>query len=268
MILAGLALQAFHGSGEAGLQPAGGRSAAMAHASVSLFDPWAITNNQAGMARCTTLMCGMYAENRFLLKELGYQAGFVLLPARPGVAGFSFVRFGFGAYNENRAGLSYARSFGQHFHAGVQLAYSYLFCNEKSYRYSQVSFEAGVITQITGDLFLGVHVVDPVTWMAGKHGGIHTEYALLQMGLSYLLSDKIILSVQAEKDPVADIQFMAGFEYQISPALSFRSGIRTHPVQVAFGTGTRWHKLFIDLSATMHQQLGWFPQVSLHFVTR
>lgn len=268
LILIAFVVQSTLESAAIGLKPAGGRSAAMAQASVALFDPWAIINNQAGTVSCTTLVFGIYAENRFLLNELSYQAGFILIPAKPGVAGLSFTRFGHNAYNENRAGLSFARSFGQHFHAGLQLDYSYVFFKEKSYRRSQLSFEAGIITRITRDLFLAVHVVDPVTWMAGENGGFVTENALIQMGLGYHLSDKIILAVQAEKDPVADIQFMAGFEYELSPSITFRSGVMAHPVQVTFGTGIHWNRVYMDLSAAMHQQLGWYPQVSIHYVSR
>lgn len=265
MVSALMALRGFAGTGSI---PAGGRSAALAQASIALFDPWGILNNQAGMVSCSTLVCGIYAENRFMMKELGYQAGFLLIPARPGVAGLSFTRYGHAAYNENELGITYARSFGLHFHAGLQLTYSFIFAMEKEYRYSQAGFAAGIITQLTPDLFLALHIVDPVNWQTGKNGGIRTGNSLLQMGMAYHLSEKIVLTAQAEKEPAGSIQVMAGFEYQLSPALTFRSGIMAHPVQVSFGTGTHWKRLFIDLSATMHQQLGWFPQVSLRFVAR
>jgi hypothetical protein len=267
-ILLGIVLQNFSGSAAAGFQPSGGRSAAMANASVTLFDPWGIINNQAGIVNCSTLVFGIYGENRFLMKELGYQAGFILIPLKPGVAGLSFARYGYTVYNENRVGLTFARSFGDHFHSGIQLVYNYCYFNEKRYRLNQVTFEAGFITQINRDLCLALHVTDPLTLTAGKQPAFTSRYALIQLGASLQLSDRIILLFQAEKDLASDLQFMAGFEYRLSPLVSFRSGFTAHPVQLTFGTGTQWNKLIIDVAATMHQQLGWFPQVSLHFIAR
>lgn len=53
---------------------------------------------------------------------------------------------------------------------------------------------------------------------------------------------------------------MAGFEYELSPLVCFRSGVMSHPVQLTFGSGIQWHRLHFDVSATMHQHLGWFPR--------
>ena len=252
-----------------GFQPAGGRSAAMAHASATLFDPWGIINNQAGIAKCTSLTIGIHGENRFLMKELGYQAGYVLVPAKHlGVAGLSFTRFGYSAFTTNRAGLTVARSFGENVHCGLQLVCEFNQLREKAYRQKQVTFEAGIIASISRNLCLALHIIDPLTLVGGEQNGFTARHGLLQMGTSLNLSDRIILVLQAEKAIVGEPRFMAGFEYRLSHLACFRTGVMSHPVQLTFGSGIQWHQLFIDIAASMHQHLGWFPQVSLHYVPK
>lgn len=268
-VLLGIGLLTVQGSAGIGFQPAGGRSAAMAHASAALFDPWGIINNQAGIVRCTSLTIGIHGENRFLMKELGYQAGFVLVPSKHlGVAGLSFTRFGYSVFSTNRAGLTLARSFGENFHCGLQLVCEFSQFREKGYRQKRVSFEAGMIARINRDLCLALHIIDPLTFVAGEKNGFTSRDGLLQIGSSLEISERISLVIQAEKELISEPRFMAGFEYRLSHLVCFRSGVMSRPVQLTFGSGIQWHRLFIDVAASMHQQLGWFPQVSLHYISR
>jgi hypothetical protein len=268
-MLMGSVLLAVQGSAGSGFQPAGGRSAAMAHASAALFDPWGIINNQAGIVSCTSLTIGIHGENRFLMKELGYQAGFVLVPLKHmGVGGLSFTRFGYSAFSSNRAGLTLARSFGENFHCGLQLVCEFSQFRGKGYRQKRVSFEAGMIARISRDLCLALHITDPLTFVAGEEKRFTYREGLLQMATSLEISDRIILVLQAEKEIISEPRFMAGFEYKLSHLVCFRSGVMSYPVQLTFGSGIQWHRLFIDVAASMHQQLGWFPQVSLHYISK
>lgn len=264
VIVAVIMLLAVQRSAATGFQPAGGRPAALAHASAALFDPWGIINNQAGIAKCTNLAIGFYGENRFLMKELGCQAGFVIVPLNHrGVTGISFTRFGYSACSLNRTGLTFARSFGEHVHSGIQLVYEFSHFREKGYGQQRVSFEAGVIASVGHDLLLALHIIDPLTFVTGEGNGFTSRDGLLQMGVSLEISDRILLVFQAEKNLISDPRFMAGFEYELSPLVCFRSGVMSHPVQLTFGSGIQWHRLHLDVSATMHQHLGWFPQVSI-----
>lgn len=246
--------------------PAGSRSAAVAHASVALSDPWSILNNQAGMASMRFLACGVYAENRYLLKELGYQAGFILLPARPGILGLSFSRFGFQAFNENRMGLAFARSFGHRFSIGIQMKYAIILPAELVGRNNYVSFEAGMNYHITPDLVLGMHLSDPLVLFVKDKTGVDFQMTRIRMGLSYFISGRVTLVVEGNKNLDDPMSIRAGMEYSLSRSVCFRSGLMTNPVQVTFGTGYVLGRIVIDFSAAIHQQLGWYPQLSVHFV--
>ena len=54
--------------------PLGARSAALGGASVTLTDLWSTQNNQAGLAKLDTIEVGVYAQRKFLLPQLGYNA--------------------------------------------------------------------------------------------------------------------------------------------------------------------------------------------------
>jgi hypothetical protein len=60
----------------------GGRSAGMGNASVTFSDGFSVFANQAGLARLQTLDAGLYAENRFMLKDLGMYALAVGIPTK------------------------------------------------------------------------------------------------------------------------------------------------------------------------------------------
>ncbi|TVQ90189.1 MAG: hypothetical protein EA393_06355, partial [Bacteroidetes bacterium] len=88
--------------------PFGGRAAGMGNAAVTLYDFWAISHNQAGLAKMQNIAAGVYFENRFLIEELNFGAGAVVYPTPSGVLGFNFTYFGFELYNESKLGLAYA----------------------------------------------------------------------------------------------------------------------------------------------------------------
>ena len=101
----------------------GSRSVAMGGVSVTLTDLWAVNNNQAGLGFVTELSGGIYYENRFLLKETAYKGGVFVLPTKVGAIGVSVTSFGYSAYSETKAGISYGQRFGDKFSIGMQLNY-------------------------------------------------------------------------------------------------------------------------------------------------
>lgn len=92
----------------------------MGNASVAISDLWSAFNNQAGLAWLETSHAGVYYENRFLMKELGYKE-LVAYPLKSGTIGLSFNHFGYSAYNESKIGLAFAKAFGKYLAFGLQL---------------------------------------------------------------------------------------------------------------------------------------------------
>ena len=251
----------------------GGRSAALANSSVTLNDFWSVHNNQAGLAYFDHIAVGFYYENRFMVKELGLRAGAFILPTKSGVFGLNYNYFGYTKYNEQKIGLAYSRAFGDRFSVGLQLDYLTTRIAEDYGSKNTFTFELGIRTKLSENFVIAVHVYNPIGVK------IENEYnekipTIFKLGLSYQLSDKLLLALETEKDLIYKPLLRAGVEYKIVEQAIVRMGYSTLPSTTgsqnfsisslyAFGFGLNLKKLVIDFSSTVHQTLGWSPQISI-----
>lgn len=240
----------------------GGRTAGMANAAVSLYDFWAVSHNQAGLARLESTTAGVYFENKFLLDALSFGAAAVAYPTSSGVLAFSFTHFGFDLYSENKVGLGFARDFSDRFSAGVQLNYHHSRLAEDYGSSGNVTFELGAIFEILPDLHIGAHLFNPARAKVADYANERIP-TILRTGFSYTFSEKVIVVLEAEQSTEQKATFKAGFDYQIVDHFSIRGGVGTHPTSNAFGFGFRMGKLQIDLASSYHYVLGYSPQASL-----
>ena len=255
--------------------PIGGRSAAMANSSVTLNDFWSVHNNQAGMAAYNNIAVGLYYENRFMLKELSLRAGAFVLPTKSGVFGLTYNYFGYTSYNEQKIGLAYARAFGEYFSMGLQLDYLSTRIAEEYGSSNNFTFELGIRSKISEGFVLAAHVFNPIGVK------IEDEYnervpTIFKLGLSYELSDNLLFTLETEKDLNYKPLIRGGLEYKIVEQAIVRIGYSTLPATTgsqnfsisslyAFGFGLNLKKLQIEFSSTIHQTLGWSPQISIQY---
>lgn len=258
-----------------GNTPIGGRSAALANSSVTLTDFWSVHNNQAGLANFNNISVGFFYENWFMVQELGLRAGAFVLPTKSGVFGLNYNYFGYTKYNEQKIGLAYARAFGENFSMGLQLDYLSTRIAEDYGSNSTFTFELGIRTQLSEGFVIAAHVYNPI----GAH--IENEYnenipTIFKLGLSYQLSDKFLFALETEKDLEYKPLIRGGIEYVIVKQAIVRIGYSTLPSTsgsqnfsissfYAFGFGLNLEKLKIDFSSTIHQTLGWSPQISITY---
>lgn len=242
--------------------PVGARSAAMGRSGVAMPGFWSVHRNQAGMAYIKNISAGVYYENRFMVKELGLKAGAFILPTKAGVMGISVSQFGYQNYNENKFGIAYANKFGEKIAAGLQLDYMHTFIAEDYGNKGLVTFEAGMIAELTQNLLFGVHIFNPIQASIAKYND-ESLPAKLTIGGSYSFSEKIILNVDAEKELENDLDLKTGLEYHIVKPVYVRAGISTNPSLNTFGFGLEYKKLKFDFASSLHSVLGYSPQFSL-----
>lgn len=245
-------------------RPAGARSAALAHSSVALDDLWSAFNNQAGLALLSTASAGIYYENRFMLKELGYKAAAIALPVKPGTIGISFNHFGYSAFNESKIGLAFARSFGQLVSFGLQLNYNMCHLDESYGNRNFVTFEAGMLATLTSDLTLGAHVYNPANAKIAEYNDERAP-VVFRIGLAYNLTEKIKLLAETQKSSYTDAFLNAAVEYNAWKQLFLRGGVSTGQTAFTFGLGYHTGKFCFDLSSCYHNILGYSPQVSVSY---
>ncbi len=255
----------------AGNMLTGARAAGMANATVAVYDFWGISHNQAGMAGLEYPSAAFYAENRFMVQEMSLAAVACILPAAKGNVGLSLTYFGNHLYGEGKAGLAYARAFGEKLSAGMQLNYLFVSIGDGYGSTGAVAAELGIIIEVLPNMQVGAHIFNPTRALLTRYEHLHADERIatvVRTGLSYSFSGNVMISIEAEKDirhpPVARF----GLEYAITQGVMVRTGLSTNPMHNTFGFGLHTGQWQIDIASSYQYLLGYSPQAGIVYTFR
>jgi hypothetical protein len=240
----------------------GGRSSAMGGTAVCFSDFWSVNNNQAGIAYYKSYATGFYYENKFLLKELSLKNISLIVPTSSGVFGVNYSYFGYNIYNEQKLGIAYAKAFGKDFSAGIQLDYLGISIGDNYGTKNNITFEIGILAKLSNQVTIGAHAFNPINVLLSNYNK-ETIPSVLKLGMCYTISDKIILTLETEKNIYYNAVLKLGLEYKIIKDVFVRTGISTNPLFNTFGFGFNYGKCTFDFSSSIHQTLGYSPQFSM-----
>lgn len=249
---------------QSSIAPSGGaRGAGMGMVGVVFQDAQSILANQAGMAFLEAPVATVFGEQRFLLADLRNIGAGLALPAGSfGAFGLSLQYFGMSEYNEQRAGLAYARRL----FAGTSIGVQFNAFSSRIPDYGntlRLNAEVGLQTQLMPRLLLGFHLANPLRTPA--RGGDRMP-AILRAGLGYQTSDKALMTLELEKDMDFPLRAKAGIEYRPAEAVSLRAGVATQPATATLGLGFRLPAgLVFDFAGGYHQFLGFTPSFGLTY---
>jgi len=216
-------------------------------------DAFSFQGNQAALAAVKNVSAGVYGERKFMLAELSQYNACVALPTSSGNYGFAASYAGSPLYNESQVGIAYGRRMGK-LDAGVQFNYYSL----KIAGYGSagsVNFEAGAIAKVTDRLNTGFHIYNPAGSRLGENGEERLP-AIYSAGFGYDLSSRFFLCAQVEKMEDQPVSLNTCMLYCFAGKLFARAGISTGTTSFFFGTGFLWNDLRVDVTAGLHQQLG------------
>lgn len=253
--------------------PIGARSAAMGNTSVSLSDFWSVHNNQAGLANYQNIAAGLYFENRFAVKEMSLQTAAFILPTQSGVFGVNLSYFGYQNYNEKKVGIAYARSFSEKFSAGLQLDYLSTAIGDQYGQKHMFTFELGIQSKLTNELVVGAHIFNPIRTKVSEIGDERIP-TIFKLGIAYSFTKEILFTLETEKDLDFKPAIRGGLEYTIVEKAKVRIGYSTCPATTGsenfsissmytFGFGLKLKDFNLDFASSVHQTLGWSPQIAI-----
>jgi hypothetical protein len=242
----------------------GARSVALSGISATLEDVWAVANNPAGLARYNHYSVATSAEQRFLMKELGYYAIAATIPAGRGSLGFFTIFSGYRAFIDQKLNLAYGRRFGDQVFAGISLVYIYQKTGSEAPPLHQVSYELGTIINLSKKVKLAFATFNPFQ-LYYKSESYATLPSIFKLGLSVEYSPSFIIYTEFEKDLDFPPILKIGLEYILRDVFFIRGGIRIFPASYAFGAGLRHNRFLLEFSSAYHQYLGFTPQVSLQY---
>lgn len=245
--------------------PLGARSAGMCRSSVALPGFWNILNNQAGLATLEKPTAGISYESKFSLSQLSNKTIAFAYPTNAGVLGADVNYFGYSKYNEIKAGLNYARAFGKYIRIGLQLDYLQTTIGDGYGSKSNVTFELGVQSDITDEITLGAYVFNPIRVKLSDYADERVP-AVFRFGLAWHFSESFFATAEAEKNSFYPaVVIRGGLEYNLKKKFIFRTGFSSGEEVFAFGFGLHIKGISFDISAIMHQTLGFTPQASLFY---
>lgn len=247
-----------------GWVPVGSRSNALANASVTLADVWAFHHNPGALGELKQATIGISYENRFLLKEFQSQGIAYAQPLKYGVISVGAQLYGYKQFRTQRIGAGYSLKLTKHFFAGVQLNYQGLQLNSNYGNRNSVTAEVGLQAVITESWRLGFSVLNIGS---AKLNSYQDERFMtnFRLGMSYLLSKKVLFLLEGSKTIVDKVRIKGGVEYQAVKNLFIRAGVASGPLEFSFGLGYKWNVISIDVGSSYHQVMGWSPNISLTY---
>jgi len=243
------------------------RSQGMANASVMLADPWSGVGNPAGLAVLTNLAFSIHYENYFLVPDLGLEFFSCGMPTKTGTFGISYSTFGYSFYRESQACLSFGKSFGNKFRAGIGLHYLMIRQSADLGNLSALVPALGIQAIPMPGLTIGLQVFNPAGQQYVPTGHL-TIPTLIDAGLGYELGGEIFICFETEKRSLEKLKYYGGIEINLQKLIIARFGVSSGEYPgYSFGLGFQIRPLTIDIAATHHPVLGFSPAITISLGT-
>lgn len=244
--------------------PIGPRSAALGHASTTLYDVWSTRNNQGSLGFLRKVEVGAFCENRFFVKELT-QSGFAtVVPIKKGTFGLSYSSLGYKLYRESHVSLSYGMKLSENISAGIAFDYLNTKIADIYGHANAFTGSFGLTAKIIPQVIVATHIYNPFRAKITDYNNEKIP-TIFKIGAQYIFSKKVHFLAEAEKTSAKKINIKAGIEYQPSELVYIRAGGCSYPTQAAFGLGVNYKGLKIDVSSMYHSILGLSPQIGLSY---
>ena len=242
----------------------GPRLTAMGNNSAAIADVWAIQANAAAITALKRPIVSINYIKHFLSEEVSTQGLVAVIPVENNFISVGFSRYGLSSYNQNKISFAYAKRFGNQFSMAMTANYHQL--KITNYGSSNgFSADVGFYYKFSETFNFGAYITNPL-----KQGFANAEVSIpietsVNIGASYLVSDKVLMAATASKLLKNAIDVRLGIEYQIAMPLALRAGVSAKPFKQYAGFGVNFNKLLIDFATIFDNNLGYSPQIALGY---
>lgn len=229
-------------------------------------DAFSFLANPAALVHTTTLAGGVYGERRFLLQELPFYQAALCLPTSSGQFGFSGSYFGQSVHHEAVVGLAYGRRLGAKLDIGARFNYHTVKIAGFGAA-SALSVEVGSLLHLSEQVHVGVYISNPTAAAIGKEG----EDLLPVMGragVGYDVSPQFFVAGEVQQVVHGAFSVNAGMQYRFDERLWARVGFQSATSVYALGLGFGIKPLRLEVTASVHPQLGVTPGLLLLFTAK
>ncbi|RYY94036.1 MAG: hypothetical protein EOO11_18670 [Chitinophagaceae bacterium] len=217
--------------------------------------------NPASAASLTNSAFSVAGERRFFLKELSVYRAHAAFPVAAGVAGAGLVYGGHDGWRELALRGTYARRLGAH--AAIGVSAQWLQAGNSTYGTSGALLaDAGLRWELASGVSAGIRVHNPARVRLGKSGGERLP-AAYGLGVTWEHDKQWLLGAELEHRDGHAPAVLAGAEYVFAPALRARCGIDSGAPAAWLGLGTVAASMQLNITVTLHRELGATPVLQL-----
>ena len=239
------------------------RSRSLALADAALTSDATGWSNPAALAFLEKSCINLQAENPWCISELAAGAFSFCLPVRAGTFALSFSRYGYVAFHESQAGLSFGKSLGKKVKAGVNLDYRRI----KQYAgygnlYAIIPSLGIQVLPLSG-IVLGLQVSNPAGQGYYPQGNMKFP-AFLKAGFAYQPDPEILFCFEWCTESDGKPVYCGGLEFNFEKQFTFRLGLSSsRSSQYSLGIGYVGKHLKTDIAVSHHPVLGFSPAITL-----
>ena len=224
-------------------------------------DAFVMLANKAALARIPVASLALAGERAYGLSEIARYRLAMALPVSNSVFGIQGGYAMAGSFRESLVAINYARKLAKPVDIGIQLGYQQ--SGVAGYpQLAQVSAEAGLMLHPAPMINAGWNIRLPRRLDAGA--GAASLPFLYSMGIGFDPAGSWSAAIAIEKRPSAGVTGGVGCIYRPVPRIECRLGIRTGSTPLWFGCGIRFAGFRLDVSATVHERLGFTPAIAIH----
>ncbi|NMC38655.1 MAG: hypothetical protein GYA41_10065 [Bacteroidales bacterium] len=231
---------------------AGAPESGMAGSCVMKPDFWSSFYNQASLPFIRTRTFGINYDNRFCLKELGTGTAGLIFPSGRATLGVVCSHFGYKDFRRQSAAIACGLKLSGKTSAGIQIDYFRESFPGTENKTNSVTFEGGLLFDVTENIRLGMHVFNPVPNSLRKNS-LHSG---LSAGAGIQLNKLFFASAEVGMVTGEKIVIMTGIEYSAAENIRIRGGFRSENNSFSFGFGYEYRHVRLDLGFASHDRLG------------
>lgn len=242
----------------------GARLTAMGKNGNTVTDVWCTQANPAGISDLAAPILALDYTKYLFAPELSRQAVALAVPIRKNYLGFGFDRYGINEYNEIKAGFTITKKFGERLSIGLKGNYHQL--KISNYGTSTAfSIDVGAHYKFNEQVLFGLYITNPAQQKFSSKAINSTPPTTAYLGLSYFVSNKVLIATNLAKTLKTPLDFTIGIDYQLIDLLSLRGGLTVKPFKQYAGFGLNYSKLMLDVAVESDPHLGYSPQITLGY---
>ena len=241
----------------------GARMAALSGSAITQSDPFAGFHNLSASSELKGLNCSFYGQIPYGISAINDVGVAFLKRFGTGVMGVVCQSYGNTEFNRKRMNLGYALALSPKLSASGILGYSS----------TRIMNGYGVASNFWMNVGATYNVRKDWKWAAVADLPLKSIKnaenlpATLRLGTTYSFGEQVNLSGQlsSSTSQTSSLSYSFGLEYFPIDLLAFRLGMNTHWQTWSMGVGTHLKNYSLDVSATVHPQLGITPQISFTY---